>query len=215
MEKQELISLLKQKKDTDTYARLALHDPDIIRLLFEIIESDPSSLKFSCEKVIRRISESQPRALYPYFERMAKLMESGNTFIKWGFIQSLPNLLVVDEQGKWQAVHAQYLTHLQSEELVTFSSAVGGLVQLFEKYPQYEREIMPALLTIDSHRFTHKGECSPECAAVAKGHILDCFTHIFTRSAFQKEILLFARGCLENPRKQVRLKAAVLLKKFA
>lgn len=215
MEKQEFIRLLKASKDIDPVVHLVRQDASLIPMLFEIVETDPSALKFRAEKVIRALSEQEAGLLYPYFERMAALTASKNAFIKWGFIQSLPNLLAVDDGGKWHAAHAGYMANLQSAEVVTYNSAVGGLGKLIAKYPQYEQEILPILLEVNQHRFLYKGECSPECVNVAKGHILDCFALLYTQSSLKEEMLSFARANLDNPRKQVRLKAARFLKEYS
>jgi len=73
---------------------------------------------------------------------------------------------------------------------------------------------VPRLLAVDRHTFIYKGEISPECNNVAKREIFSCFERIFPASSYQRQMLAFARANLENPRKQVRVNAARLLKKY-
>ncbi|MCJ7694823.1 MAG: hypothetical protein MUO40_05285 [Anaerolineaceae bacterium] len=212
MDKETLVDQLKQKLDLQVYVDQALADETVLPLLFAIIETDRSAIKFLCEKVIRQLSQSHPELLYPYFERISSLMDSDNNFIKWGFILTLPNLLKVDVQNKWDVVSKHYLSFLGSDSLVTFGNAVSGVPKILAAHPQHEQEIVSKLLDIDQHTFLHKGMVSPECLNVAKGHIIDCFTRIVPTAQYEQPILAFVRANLDNSRKQVREKAKRFLK---
>ncbi len=213
MDKETLIQQLNKKPDIDEYASRVIGEPGKVPLLFEIIEDGSGSVKFTCEKVIRRISEKQPEVLYPFFERMAKLLGSENSFIRWGFIQSLPNMIRTDTEQKWEKVNGRFLSLLDSDSVVEFGNAAAGLPKVLEVYPQHEDNIVQKLLSIEKHRFLHKGEDSPECVNVAKGHILDCFDKIYDMSKYKEEMTAFAQGCLENSRSGVVKRAKAFLKK--
>lgn len=211
MEKDTLIEHLKEKHAIEVYAKQAVEDKSTLPILLEIIETDKTSLKFLGEKIMRQLSESHPEMLYPYFERMARLWESENNFIQWGFILSVPNLVRVDVENKWEKVHDAYLALLKSDALVTCGNAVAGVWKILQKYPQYEQDFLDILLKIDRQPFLHKGEVSPECVNVAKGHVLDCFARIYPASSYKDELRAFAQANLDNPRTQVRQKAQKFL----
>lgn len=215
MEKDTFIEHLKEKHAIEVYARQAVEDKSTLPILLEIIETDKTSLKFLGEKIIRQLSESHPEMLYPYFECMARLWESENSFIQWGFILSVPNLVRVDVENKWEKVHEAYLALLKSDALVTCGNAVAGVWKILQKYPQYEKDILDILLNIDRQLFLHKGEVSPECVNVAKGHILDCFAKIYPVSSYKDEMRAFAQANLDNPRTAVRQNAQKLLKNIS
>ena len=212
MERETLNNKLKQKLDINVYVNQAMEDRTIIPILLDIIETDKSAIKFLCEKIIRGVSERNPKLLYPFFERMALLMETENNFIKWGLILTLPNLLKVDEEKKWEKVSKHYLAFLDSASIVTFGNTVSGVRKILEIYPNYEKRIVSKLLIIDQHTFLHKGEESPECLNVAKGQIIDCFDEIYPISNYQKQMRTFAHANVNNSRKQVRNKAKRFLK---
>lgn len=211
MNRDFLINKLKQKFDLHVYADQAIEDTTILPILLDILETDQTAIKFLCEKIIRQVSQREPGLLYPYFERMAALMQSGNNFIKWGFIQSLPNLLAVDHEHKWQKVNHLFLSLLDSPSVVTYVSAVAGIPKILEKYPQYEQEYVSSLLKVDQHTFLHKGQVSPECQNVAKGQIIACFTQIYPGSNFKGQMLAFVQANRDNPRNKVRKKAKQFL----
>jgi len=212
MNKDSLINELKQKHPLEVYVDRAITESTRLPILLEIIETDKTALKFFCEKIIHQVSQRQPGLLYPYFERMAALTHNENNFIKWGFIQSLPNLLVVDQAHKWPKVNQHFLALLDSPSVVTYGSAVAGIPKIVRQYPQYEPEYVSKLLKVDQHTFLYKGEVSPECQNVSKAHIIDCFTQMYPDSKFKQQILSFVQANRENPRKQVRQKAARFLK---
>ncbi|NTU89681.1 MAG: hypothetical protein HGA54_07230, partial [Actinobacteria bacterium] len=178
------------------------------------IEQDTSAIKFTCEKIIRRLSEKNPELLYPYFERIARLMDSENSFIKWGFIQIMPNMLKVDSENKWEAIEERYLPFLDATSVVTFGSAVAGIRSIIDSHPESEHAIIPKLLEIDKHTFLHKGEVSPECTNVAKGQLIDSFDSLYPYSHYKDQMLAFVQTNVDNPRQQVRVKAKRFLKKY-
>lgn len=214
MEKLALIEALKRKSDMHVVISQAIEDATIIPLLLDIIETDKTAIKFNAEKIIRKISEENPNLLYPYFERIALLIESENTFIRWGFMLTLPNLLKVDTDIKWEKVSRKYLSLLDSTSIETFGNAVSGIWKILEAYPELEKDIVPKLLNIEERYFLHKGEVSPECMNIAKGQIIECFDRLYDKSPYKSQMLTFVQANLENSRKPVQGKAKRFMKKY-
>lgn len=214
MDREELKSMLREKRELSFYTALVQEDPDIIQLLFDLLEQEKSAVKYLCEKIVRQLSEQSPEALYPYFDRMAALLESPNNFIKWGFILSVANMLSVDCAEKWKSVEDNYLSFYKAKDIPAFGNAVKSLPKLLDVYPELEKKIVPALLGIDGHVFYHKGEPSQDCLNVAKEHIIDCFFQIYEKSAYRGEMLRFAEDNLQNPRAGVRSRAKRFLKEY-
>lgn len=215
MEKEKLIEELKKKSDVKIYADYAMEDPSIIPALLEIIETDKTAVKFMCEKVIRALSETNPKNLYPFFERMAMFLNSENSFIQWGFLMSIPNILKVDSAHKWENIRKQYLSFFDNNAISPFGNAVSAVPKILQQYPGDETMILPKLLKIDEHVFLYKGEKSAECLNVAKGHIIDCLDKIYPASKFQKEINEFVSSNINNSRNQVRIKVKKFLAKYS
>lgn len=212
MDRQELVILLKEKREVAFYTALVQEDTSVLPLLFSLLEQEKSAVKYLCEKIVRQLSVQSPELLYPFFERMAALLDSPNNFIKWGFILSVANLLPIDREGKWKGIEETYLSFYSATEIPAFGNAVKSLPKLLNVYPELEGQIIPGLLMIDSHVFYHKGEPSQECVNVAKEHIINCFFEIFRSSAYQGEMLRFAGDNLQNPRAGVRSRAKRFLK---
>jgi hypothetical protein len=55
-----------------------LRKPSMISELIDIITADKTGIKFFCTKAIRLTSEQHPGIVFPYFDAIAKLIESNN-----------------------------------------------------------------------------------------------------------------------------------------
>lgn len=207
MERNALIDSLKQKVDLEIYVSEAEKDKELMGMMLDVIEHETSSVKFRAENIIGKISEERPEILYPYFDRMARLLDSEISFIRWGFILTVPNLIRVDTENKWAGIHSKYLDFLDSDSVSEYGNAVSSVWKILESHPEDEKEIVPKLLKIDKHDFVYRGEVSPECLSIAKVHIIDCFDRVFENSSYQEEMVAFAQANADNPKKLVRRKA--------
>lgn len=214
MDREAFISMLREKRELSFYIALVQKEPDILPLLFDLLEQEKSAVKYLCEKIVRRLSEQSPEALYPYFSRMAALLGSTNNFIKWGFILSVANMISIICAEECQGVEEKYLSFYSAKDIPAFGNAVKSLPKILNAFPELERQTVPKLLGVDGHVFYHKGEPSQDCLNVAKEHIIDCFFQIYKTSAYQGEMLQFAENSLQNPRAGVRSRAKRFLKEY-
>lgn len=144
---------------------------------------------------------------------MVKFLKSSNNFIKWGFALSLPNLIKKEDVKKWKIVLADYLSFLEADTVVTYCNGVAGLGRILNVFPEFEKKVIPVLLSVEKHVFLYKGEFSPECTRVAKAQIIKVFNDIYDFSEYKKEMIDFAEANLQCPRKKVRDNARKFLKR--
>ena len=177
-----------------------------------IIEKEKSSIKFLAEKVVRTLSVSQPELVYPYFENIIGLIDSDNSFIKWGAIITVANLVAIDDQELFYKHLDHYFSLLDDKKMVTAANVAGNAWKIVRRYPQLEPEITRLLIATQGNTYYHKNEVSPECCNVLAGHIIDCFDHYFDDSKMQEQIITYVTSHLDNPRKKVAQKAAKFIK---
>lgn len=189
------------------------HGDNRILDLLETIENDKGRDKFTCEKEIRSISESEPQQLYPYFDRIEALMDSTNNFIKWGAVITISNLVAVDIDRKFPPIYEKYFDLIKSDSMITAANAAGNAWKIVGKYPEYESDITNRLLEVADRVYINKGEVSPECQRILCGHVLDCFDKYFERSSVQDKMIGFAQGLTDCCRNTVADKAQRFLKK--
>lgn len=212
-EKDKLLEKVQGKPDLEAFVREVLQKPEYMPVLFAIIKNDPSSAKFYCEKVIRIVSERHPELVYPYFEEVAELIESLNSFIKWGAIITLSNLAAVDTENKFVSVYEKYFGLIAADAMVTAGNVIGNAWKIILSKPEFEQDITKRLLRIPENTYLHKGEPSPECRNILCGHAINCFEKYFELAHDKNGILAFASAQMHNPRKQVAKKAAAFMKK--
>lgn len=214
MDRSWLMEQLKDKKELEAAVCLAAENTDTIPLLLDIAETERTAVKYQAEKVLRKISEENEALLLPHADRIIGLLKRENSFIKWGTLLTLSNLLAAGGKSLWERMRPSFLPSFQSNQIAEFGNAVSCLAKIVRVCPEEERTVIPILLAIDGHTFLRHGEVSPECLNVAKGHIIDCFAALYPESGYQEEMAAFAQQCLSNDRKQVREKARRFLKQL-
>ena len=213
MDKEDLLLCLKKAADLDGLVTEAGNSPDFLNDLFEIVRSERSTVRYSCTKVIRMLSEQQPDTIYPHFDDAADWLRDSNSFVKWDGILTLANLAAVDTQHRFASIYEQYFGLLLDSKMVTAANVAGNAWKIVQAQPAWEPDITKRLLEVPQIVYLHHGEPSAECNRVMCGHVLDCFDCYFDLSHSQKDMLCFARSQLSSSRKTVAKKAARFLKK--
>lgn len=212
MDKETLFLRLKESRNPDWLLTEAENDPQLLNMLFEIVRSEHSALRYSCSKVLRILSEQQPDKIYPYFGDAANWLQNPNSFIKWDGIQILANLAAVDTQHRFASVYEEYFGLIRDSKMVTAANVAGNAWKIVQAVPAWENDITQRLLEVPQIVYLHHGEPSPECNRVMCGHVLDCFDRYFDLSKHQQAMLAFAHSQLNSSRKSVAKKAARFLK---
>lgn len=202
-----------QRNELDELLGEVMSDTGKIPMLFEIIRTDRGSRKFTCEKVIRLISEQEPEHIYPYFEDLVQMLDSHNNFISWGASLTIANMIVIDEQRKFDKIYDRYFAGILSDSMITAGNIIKNAWKFVLVNPQWESDITARLLAVADHIYLHKGEPSPECGKIVKGGVLDCFDRYYDLSSRKSEMIQFAADLRNCSRKSVAKKAASFMKK--
>lgn len=212
MDKEDLLLRLKESPNLDWLLTEAGNNSRLLDILFEIVQSERSSIRYSCTKILRILSEQQPDKIYPYFSDVANWLQDTNSFVKWDGILILANLASVDTHHRFLAVYDEYFGLIRDSKMVTAANVVGNAWKIVKAMPEWESDITQRLLEVPQIVYLHHGEPSPECNRVMCGHVLDCFDRYFDLSSNQKSMLCFAHTQLGSLRKSVAKKAAHFLK---
>ena len=211
MDKEKLISFLKLKPDLNLFVDEVIQNKSNLDILFEIVNTEISSIKYACSKIIRLVSELRPDLIYPYFENVTKWLHHKNSFIKWDGILILSNLSEVDHEDKFKAVFEVYFGLIDDPQMITAANVIGNAWKIVLANPELESEITRRLLKVPQITYLNKGEPSPECNCIVCGQVLDCFEKYFEHSKHQAEIINFAKSQLDSSRKSVAKKAEKFL----
>jgi hypothetical protein len=213
MNTDRIIKDLKEKERLNDLVWEVIVKPSLLDDLFETIENTKSSIKFSCTKTIRLVSEKSPETVYPYFDQIVRLLQSENSFIRWDAVSILANLTRVDRFLKFDQIYDDYFDLIKGPQMITAANVIGNAWKIILAKPLRESDITRKMLKATGRVYLHKGEPSFECTSILCGHVIDCFDKYFETSNMKQEILSFVIEQLESPRKSVLMKAEKFLRK--
>jgi hypothetical protein len=205
--------LSKKGEDVAKVAAYAIDHPESIDTLIKDLTAPKGTLRYGFEKVLRRISEQRPDLIYPYFDTYADLLDSDNSFIKWGAILTIANLTAADLQEQFEKIFEKYFRPIAGPALVTAANTIGGAAKIALAKPQLTERIACEILKVEQAEFERKGSPSPECRNVAFGQAIDTFDQIFDQIEDKARVIAFVRAQVSNPRKPVAKRAEKFLKK--
>lgn len=210
---EDIKSYIKATKDLPFLTNLVLSGEIPMIHLFEVILNDKSSIKFTCGKILQRISEQNPLYLIPYFDGLLRLIESENNFVKWGAMVTTANLIPVLPNQQLIQLYSIFLLAIRDHSMITAGNAIKPLWQFVLRYPSWEIEITTCLVEVENTTYYHKGSPSPECKNIVIGHVLDCFDRYFNQSTSISLMMDFVLRQTKNDRASVAKKASTFLHK--
>lgn len=209
-----LISLttwLLTKPDPDAVVLKCSSDPQLVSSLLDLIESDKGTLKFQADKLIQGLSVTHPDLILPVHDRIASHINSSNSFIQWGAMITLANLIPFDEGKAFMKVLPEFKKWVQADSMITAANASKGLVALIRCHREYEAELIPLLISCEDRTYLYHGEPSPECRSIMIGHVLDFFLDLIDGSNVKEMMVGFATRHVEDPRNKTAKKAEAFL----
>lgn len=211
--KQKLICVLKQKLPMEQTASI-VEENNLFPELFDIVYTEKSSIKYTCTKIIRFFSETNPKIIYPFYAAITSWLNFQNNFIKWDAIYILSNLAFIDKDSKFNNIYAEYFGLLKTPQMISAANVAANAWKFALACPSWEPDITFRLLEVPAITYLHKGSASIECNHVVCGKVLESFDKYFSMSAHQTEIVEFAKTQSCSTRKSVAKAALKFLKKY-
>ncbi len=203
----------KKGSDKEKMAEQIIKNPILLSEVFDGLTAKQAAIKYGCEKVLRFISEKDPKILYSKFDFFVKMLDSENNFLKWGAIVTISNLAAIDTENKFEKIFKKYYSPITEKAMIAASNIIGNSWKIALAKPELTEDITCEILKAEKTKYEHKGELSPECNNVVYGHAIDSFGKYYDRIKEQKPVIEFVRRQLNNTRKPVAIKAEKFLKK--
>jgi len=204
-----LKQLSTQGADLAPIARKAASKPEVLAEVFEGLRADRPRVKFGCAKVLRLVSENDPEALYPHFDRVVALLESDNKILQWTAIIAIGNLATVDREGRIEKIAARYLEPIRGPVMITAANVMGGAAKIALAKPRLADKIAREILKVEAAQYQ-----TPECRNVALGHSINSLAQFFAHLRKRQAVVDMVRRQLHNPRQATRRKAERFLKRY-
>jgi hypothetical protein len=206
--------IAEKKSNKEKIALEVMKSPDCIPQLFDGLNHKKGSVKLGCEKVLRLISEKHPELIYPYFDKFVQMLDSENTFLKWGAIITIANLATVDSKNKFERIFNKYYFPITDTVMVTAANIIGNSWKIALAKPKLTEKIVTEILKAEKAKYEYKGELSPECSNVVFGHAIDCLSQFYDKIENKKPVEDFVKKQLKNTRKPVAKKAEKFIRKY-
>lgn len=215
MENSLLIERIKQKGiEIEELVNEVVYKPELVPVLIDIIETEKSSIKFTCEKILRLASERNPEAIYPYFRFYANLLDSDNTFLKCGAILTIANLVSVDTQNKFEKIFEKYYSIISDTSMICAANVIGCSVKIAFSKPKLVGRIVKEILKVEKAKYKSKGVLSRECRNVACGQAIKSFEELYNKIENKKPVVDFIMRQLKSTREPVKKNAKKFLLKY-
>jgi len=210
-----LLSRLREKPDIQTFVAEVIEHPEWVPRLLEIMRSEKSSVKYQADKVIRQLAADRPDLVLPFFDDIVAQIEHTNSFMRWGAIQTLGQLVPKDQENRFGRHYGHFFDLINDPSMITAGNVIGQTGPIVLARPQDEPDITRRLLQVRDNTYWYKGQPSPECKNIVCGMVIDCFDQFFDLLSRKPDMMAFVMGLRDNTRKAVVKKAEHFLKKHA
>ena len=201
----------KEVKEEDV-ARDAIEDPSLLPEIFNGVYSTNARTRYGCAKILRIISEENPKMLYPRMGFFTELLESDKRVLKWNALYIIANLAKVDVENKFDDIFDKYYSLLNAEYMVTVANVVGNSGKIAKAKPHLTQKITNELLKIEN--LTVKSHLTQECKNILIGHAITTINMYFDQIGNKEEVISFVKRQLNNTRNATKIKAKKFLKKI-
>ena len=216
MEKSIVIrDLLEKQADKNEIITIVIDDPHLINELISILLETKGTLKYTSENILRAISETSPDLIYPFFAAFAELLDSENSFLKWGAIITISNLIKVDAVRQFDTILKRYFAPVQGPVLVTAANIVGNAWKIALARPDLSDMVVSQLLSVENAVYINKGSPSPECNNIIRGQAIESFNNFYDEIKDKDKVTAFVKRQRDNSRNAVKKKAEKFLRKYA
>jgi hypothetical protein len=126
----------------------AAADGKLFEALFAGLEAKNETYRYNCYKVVYQVACEQPQAVYPYWDRLASLLDSDNALRRAAAVYLLPRLLSVDSGHRFDAVLPRYLALLADESIVAARYVAQNAAAVAALRPDLQERVVAALLAV-------------------------------------------------------------------
>lgn len=199
----------KKESDKNEIAQLVIDHPELLDCIFAGLDNEMASIKYGCDKILRIISEKEPKLLYPKIDYFIEQIDSENSFLKWGAIHIIAYLAFVDSKNKFEKIFDKYFEPIPGPVLITAANTIKLASVVAIAKPKLTAKITTELLKVEKAQYQ-----TSECHNIALGHMIKAFGLFFPQIKNKKPVIKLIKQQLNNPRNATKKKAEDFLKKY-
>jgi hypothetical protein len=168
----------------------AARDDELLDLLLAGLTEKNETWRYNCHKVIYRLAQKNPARVYPYWDRVAGLLASDNSYHRAGAAILIPLLLPADKERRFDRVRRRYFALLDDESIVAARYMAQSAAAIAGHRPDLSPAIVRGLLGVET---THHPSSRKE---LLKSDVIEALGRLFPvlGPAVQKKALAFAQA---------------------
>ena len=183
-------------------------NPDLLPEILDGVSSAEARVRFNSAKILRIISEKQPKILYSKIGFFIDLLDSENNILKWIAIDIIGNLASVDSENKFDSVFRKFFDLLSEESMITAGHVIDNSGKIAIAKPYLQDRITEELLKVEKIEYK-----TSECRNILLGKVISSFDQYIDQFDDKKKMISLVRRQLKNSRKATRAKAEKFLSK--
>jgi hypothetical protein len=203
-----LEELLSKTADIQAAADRAVQDKALIAELVDGLTEKNEDYRYNCSKVLHIIGQKQPELIYPYWEKLAGLIESQNSYHRMSAVNHLAYLVQADTGKKFDAIFDKYYSLLNDSSVILAIYVAQASGRIVLARPDLMGKITARLLDVDK---THH---LPGRRDLIKAGIIESFDKYFGKYPDKKSVLLFVKKHIDSPSPKTRNLAKAFIKKW-
>jgi len=204
-----MLGELNRKQDnSESLARMIVKNPNRLSVVFNGISSENPRIKFRSAKVLRILSEKNPKLLYSKIDFFIDLLDSENNIIRWNAMDTIANLAVVDSKNKFNKIFKKFYGLLYEGSLITASHVVDNSGKIAGAKPNLQSKITNELLKIEKVPLP-----TEECRNMLLGKTIVAFDMYYDQIQNKDKVISFVKRQLTNSRNATKVKAEKFLNK--
>lgn len=201
-----LDALGKKGIEAEDLADKVSRNPDLLPEILDGVSSAEARVRFNSAKILRIISEKQPKILYSKIEFFVDLLDSENNILKWIAIDIIGNLASVDSENKFDRIFRRFYDLLSDESMITAGHVIDNSGKIAVAKPYLQDRITEKLLKVEKIEYK-----TSECRNILLGKVISSFDKYIDQFDNKKKMISLVRRQLKNSRKATRAKAEKFL----
>ncbi len=173
--------------------------------LLEALKSKDDTERYNSFGVLLRLSEQQPKSLYPQWDFLADMLDSDNAYRKLIAVRLIANLTRADTEGRFEKIFDKYY-NLLGDSVIIAGHITANSGKIARAKPKLQAEITNRLLNIDMTIQKHKD--------LVKAGAIESFGEYFEESKDKEKIIEFVEQQLDGESPKTRKIAREFLKKW-
>lgn len=187
-----------------------MKDSGLLPEIFNGISSENPRIRMKSAKILRVISEKNPKILYSKMDFFVNLLDSPNKILRWIATDVIGNLTSIDSKNKFDKIFKKYYSLLSAESMITVGHVVDNSGKIAKAKPHLTQKITSELSKIEE--IPTSPHLTQECKNILLGKTILAFGMYFDQIENKDSVISFVKRQLDNTRNATKVKAERFLK---